>query len=241
MGMKEKPFIGLSLSNQLLADGPFKSSRYRMWAGEENVRSISDNGAVPILLPMVEEQAVVRLLVQRLDGIILSGGADLDCSGQPCNPWSPAGRRTRFENVLLKTALEFRIPVLGICRGHQQINTFLGGTLIPHIPDYHPRALRHHQTLPGNIVSHPVDLDPESWLSSALGTTRLLTNSYHHQAVEKLGEGLRVVGRAPDGVVEAVEWQGDSFLVGVQFHPERQQDSEPFIRLFTEFFRVCQK
>ncbi|MGK2954545.1 MAG: gamma-glutamyl-gamma-aminobutyrate hydrolase family protein [Solirubrobacterales bacterium] len=185
-------------------------------------------GAVALLLPtdpVVTEDP--GPLLQRLDGLILTGGVDVDPASYGADP-SPETAdirpgRDQFEISLAKSALESDLPVLGICRGFQLINVAAGGDLAQHLPDVlgHER----HRTVPGRFDEHDVELTEGSRIARLCGTTRLTVTSHHHQGLNRIGTGLEVTGFAvPDGIAEAIEVDGKYFALGVQWHPEIEEN-----------------
>jgi gamma-glutamyl-gamma-aminobutyrate hydrolase PuuD len=175
-------------------------------------------GGVPVLLPPVPESAVA---VDRLDAVVLAGGPDVDpaCYGASAHPRTgePRPERDIAELAVLHRALDLGIPVLGVCRGAQVLNVGLGGTLVQHVPD----AVGHtgHNPFPGVFGTTTVTLEPESRVGDTLGP-QVSVRCHHHQALDRVADGLVVTGRAADGTVEAVEVSGAPFVVGVQWHPE---------------------
>lgn len=157
------------------------------------------------------------------DGLLLTGGADVDPGAFGAVPHPDLGqvdeRRDQFELSLYAAFRAAGKPVLGICRGVQLINVAEGGTLHQHLPAVAGTFQHGQRDLRGEPL-HPVSLEADSALGRAFGRSLIKTNSYHHQAVDSVGAGLRVVARAGDGVVEALEAQGGSFVLGVQWHPE---------------------
>ena len=189
-------------------------------------------GGVPVLLPPLPgETAAVR----RLDAVILSGGGDLDPAGYGAAPHPETTRvqpgRDRAELDLLAAALAAGLPVLAICRGLQILNVSRGGTLRQHLPDGGG-----HSAGPGTFGSHPVRVAPGSRLASLLGpppdgdgTRWLDVPTAHHQAIDRLGDGLVATAWAADGTIEAVEPANrDEFLIAVQWHPEQGTDPRLF-------------
>lgn len=183
----------------------------------------------------------VRLLAH-CDALVLSGGGDVhpESYGQAgavdlCREVNEA--RDAFELKLVERARTHRLPILGICRGAQLLNVAFGGTLIP---DIEKAGFRGHRV--GNAVQrlHPVSVEKGSFLASVLGTVRGDANTFHHQSVDQPGLGLRASARAHDGVIECVELDrtdGQPFLLGVQWHPERlKDDNNPFSRALLEKF-----
>jgi putative glutamine amidotransferase len=179
------------------------------------LRTLDAAGAIPVVLPPVATDHLAPLL-ERLDGLCLSGGPDLDPAayGAPdrhveLGPTEPS--LDAFELSLVKQGLQRGLPILAVCRGSQALNVACGGTLHQHIPG-------HRQSEPATATTHQVEIEPRSRLHRMVRTRALDVNSFHHQAVDEVGEGLRVVARAPDGTIEALE--GAGFTVGVQWHAE---------------------
>lgn len=176
-------------------------------------------------------------------GLVLTGGADVSPAlyGAPPHPrlGDVSEERDRWEIALVQAAAERALPTLAICRGAQVLNVALGGTLVQDLPSEHPSEIDHDPTLPRTTRSHPIDVQNDSRLARAIGITRLMVNSVHHQAISRPAETLRVVATAPDGVIEAVESAPDSpwWCVGVQWHPEDLASAdEPWDRmLFANF------
>ena len=185
----------------------------------------------------------IPALARSLDGLILSGGVDVDphCYGQEPSPL--CGRinpvRDRLELVLLKEVLGSSLPILAICRGIQILNVAMGGTLIQDIPSAFPGAV--HEQRNGRLsMSHRVRLAPGGFLSGLCGgADSLLTNSFHHQAVDRLAEGLRPEAWAEEGFLEACRGEGAQWILGVQWHPEITQKTDPAsLEIFKAFGRA---
>lgn len=184
-------------------------------------------GGIPVLLPPVSDAH--DRLVSAVDGLVLVGGADIEPVryGQEQHPTTYVRpNRDAFEFGLLKSALAARKPVLGVCRGLQVLSVALGGTLAQHLPDTLDSA--EHQPAPATFGTTTVTLAEGSRAASILGAETKVP-CYHHQAIDKLGDGLVPVGWAVDGTIEAAELPGDDFVLGVQWHPEQNPDD---IRLF---------
>ena len=204
-------------------------------------RSVTAAGGLPVLLPPV---AGVEAALGRLDGLILSGGGDLDPAryGADRHPETGSVRpgRDAAELALFTAAADRGLPVLGICRGLQVINAARGGTLHQHLPDV--TGHHGHAPAPGQYGSHPVRVAPGSALAAALGRTRLESvPSAHHQAIDRLGRGLTAVAWAPDGMIEAVDIDipGSPFALAVQWHPESGTDSSLFLALIAASRRTA--
>jgi putative glutamine amidotransferase len=213
---------------------------------EDYVRSVEQAGAVPVVLPPVRPEDVPALL-DRLDGVLLSGGVDVDPAlyGQDRHPKLGRVNRRRddFELALTREALRRNQPILAICRGHQVLNVATGGTLIQDIASLVEGAMDHDGRGPRCRRSHRVEVTASSRLREILGEDALSVNSLHHQAVDRVGEGLVTAARCPeDGVVEGLEMPGRRFVVAVQWHPEsfwNRPDS--FQPLFDAHAEACRR
>lgn len=192
---------------------------------------IAEAGGVPVLLPPLPG---IEQTLPRLDGLVLSGGGDIDparygaARDAATGPASAA--RDGAELALCIAALASGLPLLGICRGLQVINVALGGTLHQHLPDL--TGHDGHSPGEGRYGSHEVIVAPGSRLARVLGRTELAVPTHHHQAIDKLGDGLMATARAADGIIEAVEWDaadtGGPFMLAVQWHPEAGADLSLF-------------
>lgn len=194
------------------------------------VEGVARAGGAPVVLPPIVEAA--GSLVESIDGLLLSGGSDLDPDYYGEKPVPEMGvtipERDAFEMALLGYALERGIPVFGICRGLQVLNVSLGGTLYQDLPtQFDPEALKHRQNTPKRQPTHEVEVDANSRVSEVVGSRNLKVNSYHHQAVKDLAGDLVVCGRSPDGIVEAVEARNfsEQWILAVQWHAEAMRES----------------
>ncbi len=183
------------------------------------VDAVLASGGLPVHLPFSLDPAEV---IDRLDGLVLSGGADIDPARYGAEPGPELGGvepdRDAFELALAERAIDCSLPTVGICRGHQILNVAAGGTLVQHRP-----AHARYDSKPSANV-HAVSIDAGSIAAKAYGG-QLQVNSFHHQVIDSLGDGVRAVGRAEDGDIEVIEFTGKP-IVGIQWHPEmyRQQD-----------------
>lgn len=187
-------------------------------------------GGVAVLLPPDEAVAAEPdLLLDRLDGLLLAGGSDVDPGSYGAERHPATGNtwpeRDRFELALARRAIERDIPLLGICRGMQMLNVALGGTLDQHLPDSLGSEV--HCAVPGTFGEHQVRLQPGTLARSAAGTEAVAVRSHHHQGIDRLGEGLEVSGwSAEDELREAIELPGKRFALGVVWHPEEDPESK---------------
>jgi len=214
-----------------------------MVLGITYLNAIQAAGGLPIVVPLLETDAIEPLL-DRIDGICLSGGPDLDPTLYAAEPHPELGpvepALDRFELAVAARADAREMPILAICRGTQALNVVRGGALHQHLPDI-SAEVAHRQTNPGTEPSHPVEVDPESHLAEILGggIDLAAVNSFHHQAIDRLGDGLRVSARAPDGTIEAIEDPSRRFLIGVQWHAETLLHREAEAALFRRFVEAC--
>jgi putative glutamine amidotransferase len=196
---------------------------------EKYLEVVRQAGAEPVAVSLQSSAAELRELAQSLDGVVLSGSpADVDPSHfgavrQPeCANPDPDRERTDF--TLLEHAFAENKPVLAICYGIQSLNVFLGGTLVQDIPVAFGSQIQHewHRDQGAQEPFHSVCIEPGARLAQLAGSTEAVVNSSHHQSIQEPGRGLRIAARTHDGVIESVEWTGDSnWVIGVQWHPER--------------------
>ena len=235
-----KPLIGITPS--LRSDEKFGEL---FTIGATYVNAVVAAGGVPVVLP--PQRAGVEELAVTLDGILFSGGGDIrparygDATLHP-KTYGISDLRDDFELALLDAALRRDLPVLAICRGIQVLNVGLGGTLYQDVGDQYPGAIAHTPPLDGAMrhePAHAVAAAPGSLLADVYGDATIDANSFHHQTLKDLGNGLDVVGRTADGSIEAVALPGQRFVLGVQWHPEMMYEVHtehlrPFERLVRE-------
>ncbi len=218
-------------------------------------QALAATGALPLTMPATIEREVIAECVRRCDGVLISGGDDIE--PRLYNGKLPAavrrtvgvtpdgGERDYRELLLLDEVFRQRKPYLGICRGHQMLNVALGGTMIADIPSQLPRAANHRRSDQRNEPVHDVRLTSGSQLARITGKQKLGVNSTHHQAVGRVAAPLQVVARSDDGIVEGLELKPGAvhwlpFLLSVQFHPERLMDRYAEHRaIFQAFVNAC--
>jgi len=189
------------------------------------VNAVIKAGGTPVLIPLITDETHLEEIVARIDGLILSGGGDIDSKffGEELHP-SVDGcdlERDRYDIALVKQAVERQMPVLGICRGSQVINVAFGGNLIQDIPSQVPEStINHNQEEAREIATHTVKIYPESRLHKITQSESVMVNSLHHQAVNVVAPGFEAVAFAEDGVIEAIESTEEKVILGVQWHPE---------------------
>jgi putative glutamine amidotransferase len=215
-----------------------------MALGMKYLRAVEAAGGIPVVVPPMAPEALGPLL-DRVAGVCLSGGPDLD-------PVAYGGRRHQeagpswkdlddFELALASEADGRRLPILAVCRGLQVLNVSRGGTLHQHLPDVVGADVEHRQTQPGYESTHWVSLSGASRLSRILGTGRLGVNSFHHQAVARLGDGLTLTAHADDGTVEGIEADDREFVLGVQWHAECLTERPEHAALFGAFVEAARR
>ena len=229
----KKPVIALTPEVLTL---PANHAKRGAFCGVAYSDAIADAGGLPVILPLTRDPVLLRQLLQRCDGLLLTGGADV--SHKFYAPRMSAKLRAKIQGVdevrdameiwLTRAALRADRPVLGICRGIQVMNVALGGTLLPDVTGHrHPQA---------DGLIHSLRWETASKIRAALGVPVAPVNTSHHQALDRVAPGLCVTARAEDGVIEAVEHTTAQFFWGVQFHPERLVKVAPqYRRLFTAF------
>ena len=217
-----KPLIGLTTYRQQAQTGVWNVEA--SFLPSEYFDSVNRAGGIAVLLPPQEVTAEgARSIISGLDGLIVCGGRDVDASlyGQVADEHNdtPDKRRDAFEMALYSAAIEADLPFLGICRGQQVLNVHQGGSLIQHLPDV--VGSTKYQLGNAEFTTAEINVDDGSLLSQALGGDSTVIGAlYHHQAIDRVGKGLKVVARSEDDVIEAVELEGHSFGVAVQWHPE---------------------
>lgn len=204
------------------------AERQSVWMLPDYLDGIKSAGGIPVVLPIAMSETDAERIVETFNGFLFTGGQDV----------SSCPERDKEETLLLQKALEADKPILGICRGLQFINVFLGGTLWQDLPLQHPSAIVHRQGKPYGVPTHQVSISGE--LQSLLGKDILDVNTLHHQAVKDLGNGLTPMAVAPDGLIEAVRLQDKRFVWAVQWHPEYLfKTDKDSLAIFSCFVERC--
>lgn len=227
-----KPVIGITTFEEEIKGYHTINSNY--------INAVFAAGGIPINIPIINDEEDYDYYINIIDGIIFSGGIDISPLSYGENPLKEikciSSIRDKYEFGLFKKVYEQKLPVLGICRGSQLMNVYLGGSLYQDINEQVPKALGHS---PGpellEEAYHSINLKVGSKLHNIFGKEKIYVNSYHHQAINKLGENLEVIAISEDGIIEAIEATDNRFMVGVQFHPEALIKRYPeFLKLFRE-------
>jgi len=246
-----RPLIGIPSQTLQAIDGIPDNLPHSWVMNSRYYLALAEAGAAPVMLPLFDlDLETLRAVYDRLDGLLLAGGVDMD----PCSfgelPHPALGKtdpaRDALELQLARWAIEDKLPVLGLCRGHQVLNVALGGTLWQDIEAQVSGAIKHDYFPTAGYArdyhAHEVTLTPGSRLHRAFGVPTMRVNSMHHQAVKRLAPTLTVSATAPDDLIEAFEAAGEHFLVGVQWHPEIFEQSDPGTRrLFQSFVDAARR
>lgn len=209
------------------------------------VHALEHAGGVPVLIPMVNDPETLYTLLGRLDGILFSGGVDIQPVHYGEDPYALLGevdqQLDELELTMVRWALQENLPTLGVCRGMQLVNIALGGTLYQDITTMAAGAMQHcKRELPRHTLIHSIHIEEGSKAEEVFGTRELWVNSLHHQALKELGKGVRISGRAEDGIAELLEVPEKHFVVAAQGHPEEIYMHEPiWANLFTAFVQAC--
>ncbi|MGB9111869.1 MAG: gamma-glutamyl-gamma-aminobutyrate hydrolase family protein [Acidimicrobiales bacterium] len=226
-----RPVIGITAYEEDAHWGPW--SERAVLVPSTYVHAVERAGGAPMVLPI--QATGLDALIGRVDALVLSGGPDVDPSRYEAeaheHTQTPRRERDAFELALVGAARGSQTPMLAICRGLQVLNVARGGTLHQHLPD----VVGHsgHSPKAGEYAWHEVEVEPDSNLARIVAAPQLQTASHHHQAIAKLGTGLRVAAHADDGTIEAVEDPDLDYLIGVQWHPEVGEDLSLFTALVT--------
>jgi putative glutamine amidotransferase len=232
-----KPIIGITAGRHNLRPPTNELQTSLIGCPIEYLTCIESAGGAPVLLPRTDDVDVVARVVAGIDGLLLSGGGDIVSLTYGQEPHPKAVQqdpvRDSMELTATRLAIEAGMPILGICRGVQLLNVAMGGTLVQDIASQVADANQHHTKERETLLAHTIDIEAESLLAEVLGTRTTAVSSWHHQAVNDVGDGLRVAARARDGVVEALEATNGQRILAVQCHPEDSAEDYPlFQRLF---------
>jgi putative glutamine amidotransferase len=235
------PLIGITTSRQLHQQGyPLIS------IPEAYIQAVVQAGGIPVLIPLGIPDRQLQDMLAHLDGILFSGGGDIDPGRYGADPHPEVSfvdsDRDRVEIQLVLDAVHRGTPFLGICRGIQTVNVALGGTLFTHLPDQRPSGV-HHPYIEGNsrgYLAHSVQVQPGTHLHRILGQSSVQVNSMHHQGIEHLAPGLLDTAHAPDGLVEAIELSDHRFGIAVQWHPEWLTGQATMRALFRAFVEAAE-
>lgn len=241
-----KPIIGITTGNQIITEGVLCGTA-RAGVSSDYIQAVCAIGGIPILLPVVTDMQSITIMLNYIDGLILSGGGDVDPGLYLEEPHPGLGKvspeRDNFEIAATKYCIENNKPVLGICRGIQIINVAFGGSLYQDIFQQKTEyCLQHNQTSPKYVATHTVNIEKGSKLHQLLQKCSIRTNSFHHQAIKHIAPGFIVNSFTQDGIIEGLEKQGPEYVIGVQWHPEMMVLNHPdMLTIFDGLIQACQQ
>ncbi|WP_297421642.1 gamma-glutamyl-gamma-aminobutyrate hydrolase family protein [Clostridium sp.] len=241
----KKPIIGINSGRVIKHETAYSHSVIESLSNDY-VESVIKAGGIPIVLPIVSDEESVRRQVELLDGVLLSGGIDINPLLYNEEPSPKLGYiypdKDDFDVSIAKIACELKKPILAICRGHQILNVAFGGTLYQDLSDMEGCYIKHQQQTKDGAATHTVDIIEDSILHSILGNS-VISNSFHHQAIKDIASGFKVTAYSKDKVIEAIEKCNEDFVVGVQFHPEIMTvyNDKKMLKLFEAFINASKK
>ncbi|UOF92170.1 gamma-glutamyl-gamma-aminobutyrate hydrolase family protein [Fodinisporobacter ferrooxydans] len=236
----DRPFIGVTGKNF-----QYNTEIRGVFVGEGYTKGIYAAGGMPVVIPYTDEEELLDKWVNRLDGLLLTGGEDVDPAYFHESAVNGLGEvspdRDRLEVYLARRLLQLNKPIFGICRGIQVLNVIAGGSLYQDLPRQ-TKAMQHSQKAPRAHLAHDVDITSGSKLHQLLGTQTIRVNTFHHQAVKQVAPGFLISAKASDGIVEGIESRNHAFVLGVQWHPENLWEKYAvFHRLFAGFVEAAKQ
>ncbi len=248
--MPPRPVIGVPTQTLQAIDGIPEGLPHSWVMNHRYFVALASVGALPWMVPLLEDAATLRAMYEQLDGVFIAGGVDLCPSTYGAETHELCGRtdpaRDRVELQFTRWAMEEGKPVFGICRGMQVINVAAGGTLHQDCAEFLPNSIKHDYFptagFARDYLAHEVEVAPRTRLAGIFGAEEIQVNSMHHQGICRLAEGLTASAVASDGLIEALETSNDRFVVGVQWHPEMLIDKDAGTRrLFVAFIEAARE
>jgi len=239
----------MSSSRPLIGITPaYEYDEEKIYLNNNYVESINRAGGLPMILPLTEDCEVISQIAKTCYGLLVSGGPDMDAmyyneGNMHCNG-NISPLRDAMELALVREVFKLKKPIFGICRGIQVLNVAMGGTLYQDIPSQikNSDVLKHSQAAPRWYPTHEISIVGNSNVWSSFNCNTIRVNSFHHQAVKNVAPGFKVTSAASDGVIESIEFDGDIFVMGVQWHPEHMWKKDPiYLRIFELFVEAAAK
>ena len=241
---KTTPIIGISGSIIVEEGGDFPGFE-RAYVNDDYIQSVADLGAIPMILPLVYDDEIIKLQVESIDALILSGGHDVNpllWQEQPHTKLQAIlPKRDTFDMKLLEYALELKKPILGICRGEQVINVYAGGNLYQDLSLSKNSYIKHNQVHLPYAPTHNIEIIQNTKLYDILKEDSIVVNSFHHMAVKEVAPGYIVSAISKDGIVEGIEKEGEDFVLGVQWHPEMMRKDSGMKKIFKALINEARK
>jgi putative glutamine amidotransferase len=233
--MRRRPIIGIPTQTLHAMDGIPEGLPESWVMNQRYSRVVAAAGGLPVMIPLLEDEDTLRALYDRMDGVLIPGGVDLDPTNYGETPLPTCGRldpaRDRVELRFARWAIAEGKPLFGLCRGLQIVNVALGGTLYQDIAAQRSDAIKHDYFPTAGYsrdhLAHSVTVTSGSRLDALVGTAPLRVNSMHHQGVKDLAPGLAPTAMAPDGLIEGLESTDQQFVLAVQWHPESLTERDP--------------
>ncbi|HHW56802.1 MAG TPA: gamma-glutamyl-gamma-aminobutyrate hydrolase family protein [Clostridia bacterium] len=241
----KKPIIGIIGSISYETEG-IMLGHEKIHLNKAYVDSVVKAGGIPVILPIVSDEDLIKQQVESVEGIIVSGGQDIDSLLYNEEPIEKQGyitpERDIYDISVVKYAHQLKRPILGICRGIQALNVAFGGTLYQDISQIPGSYIKHSQKARPDFPTHTIEIKKETILFDILGSTTTV-NSFHHQAVKDVAPGFRISAISKDGVIEAIEMEKEDFIVGVQWHPElmASKGNEDMLKIFQKLLYYASK
>lgn len=238
-----KPVIGITGNLMIIEDGLF-SGGYRNYVNHDYIKTVEKAGGIPLVFPVIDDKQDYKKVIDRVDGLLLSGGYDIAPVLYGEEPSASSGFSMEYVDQfyidMIWCAYQKKIPILGICKGAQAINVAFGGTLYQDINEKEG-IFKHMQSAPKGNPTHVVNFKPGSRLHRIMGD-KARVNSFHHQAVKDIAEGFLATAWAGDGIVEAIEKDGAGYVIGVQWHPEMMTSSgnDTMLPLLKDYIQECE-
>lgn len=240
--MKRKARIGVS-GSIIVDDGGMFPGYERSYVNDDYIKSVIKAGGIPVIIPLIKSEKDIKEQLDMVDGIIISGGHDVNPLLYGEEPSQKLGgilpKRDDFDINLIRLAMEAKKPILGICRGHQLLNVVNGGSLYQDLSFIEGCYIKHNQASLSNIPTHTIKIKKGTKLREILGE-ETMCNSFHHLAIKEVAKGFIASAVSKDGIVEAIEHEGEEFVMGVQWHPEMMSaENKNMLSIFTKLVEAC--
>ena len=219
----------------------------KMFVNETYTEAVYKSEAIAFIIPMTDNKTMLKKSIEKIDGLILTGGVDVHPFYFNEEPHQKIGEinkdRDEFDLLIIKYAVEMKKPILAICRGMQILNVYFGGSIIQDIPSQVEKSILHSQTAPINVATHKIKIEKNSFIYKILGEESEV-NSFHHQAVKQVANDFVVTAKSSDGIIEAMEYKNmnEHFILALQWHPEAMAfNNIKMQNIFNMFSQICSR